>query len=125
MKAYFDSDGDMRSVLRALFNSDFFKNDILLPYLAGSLELADARSELIRRSPLYFADRLPPVQIHHGTEDDVVPPSQSARLAGKLETLGSWHQYFTYPGAGHEFPLGLDQIPRMLLFVENLLRAGF
>jgi dipeptidyl aminopeptidase/acylaminoacyl peptidase len=104
---------------------DFFRDDIVLPYLDGSLSLVDARLGLIRRSSLYFADRLPPVQIHHGEEDNVVPPSQSARLAEKLESLGSFHEYFTYPDMGHEFPLGPLQIPRIILFAENLLRAGF
>ena len=36
--------------------------------------------ELVRRSGVYFVDRLPPVQLHHGTEDTVVAVSQAYRL---------------------------------------------
>ena len=103
---------------------DFFRNEVLVPYLAGSLSLAGARSELIRRSSLYFADRLPPTQIHHGDADLVVPPSQSARLADRLQSLGRSFEYFVYPAAGHTFPLGPEQIPRMLLFVNDHVQAA-
>lgn len=50
---------------------------------------------------------LPPVQIHHGDADNVVPPEQSMVLkrllvaAGKIE--GSDFEVHTYPGQGHGF----------------------
>jgi dienelactone hydrolase len=50
---------------------------------------------------------LPPVQIHHGTADQIVGIADSERLVselravGKIEGLG--YEYFTYPGAGHGF----------------------
>lgn len=99
----------------------FLKAAVLQPYLSGALSLEAARSELIRRSGLYFADRLPPVQIHHGTADETVPISQSDRLADRLERLGRPFEYYSYPGAGHDWPLGVESLARVLTFVENHL----
>lgn len=95
----------------------FLKQDIIDPYVAGDLSLQDARLALLRRSVLYFADRLPPVQIHHGTVDDIVPISQSDRLAERLQSLQMPVDYYTYPGKGHDPFLGEDLLPRILAFV--------
>lgn len=99
----------------------FLKVTVLQPYLSGALPLEAARSELIRRSGLYFADRLPPVQIHHGTADEIVPISQSDRLADRLELLGWPFEYYQYPGAGHDWPLGAESIVRVVAFSEKHL----
>ncbi|MDP6775976.1 MAG: prolyl oligopeptidase family serine peptidase [Candidatus Latescibacteria bacterium] len=101
---------------------DFLKSTLLTPYLEGTVPLATARAALIRRSSIYFAGRLPPTQVHHGTMDLVVPITQSDRLAARLEDLGKPFEYYRYPGAGHEFPLGPDQIPRMLAFISKHLQ---
>ena len=99
----------------------FLKEALILPYLSGSLSLPAARSELIRRSALYFADRLPPTQIHHGADDEVVPISQSDRLADRLSRLGRPFEYFQYPGAGHDGILAPEMIPRVLTFIQKYL----
>ncbi len=99
----------------------FLKESVLQPYLSGALSLHEARSQLIRRSGIYFADRLPPVQIHHGADDTVVPPSQSDRLARRLEGLGVPFEYYQYPGAGHDWPLASESLPRILGFLERYL----
>ncbi len=60
----------------------------------------------------HFSD-LPPVQIHHGTADQIVPNSQSDELqrlllaAGKRK--GTDFERFDYPGEGHGFR-GADAI---------------
>ncbi len=100
---------------------DFLKSTLLVPYLAGTVPLQTARAALIRRSSLYFAERLPPTQIHHGTADLVVPISQSERLAARLESLARPVEYFRYPGASHEYPLASEQLPRMLAFINQHL----
>ncbi len=115
----------------------FLKQEIVDPYVAGDLSLHDARWALLRRSVLYFAERLPPVQIHHGTVDDIVPISQSDRLAERLQTLQMPVEYYTYPGKGHDPFLGDELLPRILAFVtakgiklevaamEDLLQVSF
>jgi dipeptidyl aminopeptidase/acylaminoacyl peptidase len=99
----------------------FLKESLLLPYLAGSIPQSEARAALIRRSALYFADRLPPVQIHHGVSDEVVPISQSDRLADQLNRLGRPCEYYRYPGFGHDWPLSPDALSRILSFVRKYL----
>lgn len=75
------------------------------PYLDGTLTLAEARLELLRRSAIYFVDRLPlPYQIHHGDADFVVTVNNSQLIAAEFANLGITtpnFEYFEYPGAGH------------------------
>ena len=97
---------------------DLLRREVVDPYLAGVLSLADARLALLRRSVLYFADRLPPVQIHHGTVDDIVPISQSDALAAELARLSAVHEYFKYDGKGHDPNLGDALLPRILAFLQ-------
>jgi len=78
----------------------------LVPRLqSGELSAAHMRLELLQRSPLYFVDRLPPVQIHHGSADDIVPAAQSQRLSDALVASGNDGEFFEYEGSGHS-PLG-------------------
>lgn len=50
---------------------------------------------------------MPPVQIHHGADDDIVPIAESEHLVselravGKVEGLG--YEFFTYARQGHGF----------------------
>ncbi|MEX0599534.1 MAG: hypothetical protein WD205_02750, partial [Rhodothermales bacterium] len=90
---------------------------------ARELAMSEVRVDLIRRSPVYFADRLPAVQIHHGLNDPIVPPAEAQQLVDALERdaldgdargddeLGgagrtSYEAYF-YPSGGHD-PLSLN-----------------
>ena len=91
------------------------RQEVVDPYLSGALSLGDARLALLRRSALYFAERLPPVQIHHGTLDDIVPITQSDRLA---EILSGNSEYYQYVGKGHEANLGDELLPRILAFLQ-------
>lgn len=118
-------DPNFRNDLEALANGtddsrpgvEFLKTEILDPYIHGDLTLDDARKALIRRSAIYFADRLPPVQIHHGTADEIVPISQSDRLAAQLEMIDQPVEYFQYPGVGHDPQLGGELLIRVLSFL--------
>ena len=53
-------------------------------------------------SPLYWVDaHTPPFMILHGTEDDMVNPEQSDRLARALEENGVPCTYVVLQGAHH------------------------
>ena len=81
---------------------------MLEPLQAGDLSIDDVRLDLIRRSSVYFVDRLPPVQIHHGLNDPIVPPAEGEALADAFESAGrSDYEAYFYPGGGHD-PLTLD-----------------
>ena len=73
------------------------------PFLAGTISEEQFRRELIRRSAVLFADRLPPTQVHHGTADDIVAVSQAESLGRALEDQPGRQEdeLFLYPGAGH------------------------
>ena len=91
--------------LRDLPGLDYLNEILVLPWKLGVLSDAEARLELVRRSGVYFVDRLPPVQLHHGTEDTVVAVSQAYRLIEAMDAAGKTDQDFEkhiYAGAGHD-----------------------
>jgi dienelactone hydrolase len=58
-----------------------FSRQVLEPLKAKQRTLSEARLALLRRSPVYFADRLPIGQWHHGRRDTLIAASQAERLA--------------------------------------------
>lgn len=48
-------------------------------------------------------ERLPPVLLHHGTEDTIVPHAEAVRLHATLESMGKAVQLESYQGLGHSF----------------------
>ena len=89
----------------------------------GAISPAEFRLELVRRSPVLWAEQLPPIQVHHGTADDVVPVEQAEVLIDALARLDRDAQqdgFFLYPGAGHNI-LELREIDaRIIGFLERL-----
>ena len=74
---------------------------VLLSGVTGTTP--DANSPLYRQlSPINFVTaQSPPTLILHGTEDELVPLSQSQALQQKLQVAGVPHQLLVYPGEGH------------------------
>lgn len=93
------------------------------PLSRGEVTVAQVRDQLVRRSAVLFARRLPAVQIHHGTADTVVDVSQAESLISALEGLGRSEPDFEawlYEGGTHN-PLSLaNSIPRTIAFLEAL-----
>ena len=88
---------------------DDFDRDFLQPLRSGTTDIPAVRLELVRRSSVLFADRLPSVQIHHGTADIVVDVGQAESLITALEVEGRTEpdvQSFLYDGGTHN-PLAL------------------
>lgn len=94
----------MRIPLRRLPGANQLADSVLFGLRDGRVSLGDARRELLRRSPAWFAYRLPPTQAHHGTDDDKVPVAHTDRLAEAVRLLGPrapvW-EYHRYPGGRH------------------------
>ena len=91
--------------LRDLPGLDYLNETVILPWQRGVLSDAEARFEILRRSAVYFVDRLPPVQLHHGTADEVVAVSQAERLIEAMRAAGKTEEDFEwpiYPGGGHD-----------------------
>src|SRR5690606_4114771 len=58
----------------------------------------------LARAPLTHADRIDvPVLLLQGTDDAVVPPSQSERIRDALAARGVEHEYLLFEGEGHGF----------------------
>ena len=111
---------------RDLPGLDYLTETVLEPLRDETITIAEARAQLVRRSAVYFADRLPDLQVHHGTFDTVVPVTQTERLIEVMEDLGrtepsfEWH---LYPGAGHD-PLAMQgSFARTAAFLTRLLEV--
>lgn len=79
----------------------FLADSVLFATRDGRLPLPEARRALLRRSPAWFAARLPPVQMHHGARDTRVPLAHSASLAAALRAAGRAPDLFVYPEGRH------------------------
>ena len=112
--------------LRDLPGLDYLNEILVLPWKLGVLSDAEARLELVRRSGVYFVDRLPPVQLHHGTEDTVVAVSQAYRLIEAMDAAGKTDQdfeWYLYAGAGHDITalIGAGAHTRAIEFLRPFL----
>lgn len=95
---------------------------VVAPYLAGTLTLAEARLAWLRRSPSYFVSALPPLQAHHGLQDNSVDVTHTQALLDALASYGvppSEAQGFYYPTGQH----GLNSMPGHGPIVEPFLCA--
>jgi dipeptidyl aminopeptidase/acylaminoacyl peptidase len=83
-------------------HSDNFKT-FVKKQLAG-LSREEKKRTLHELSAVYFADKLPkdvPILLLHGTEDKIVPISQSEALVSELENHNIPHRYERIEGGGH------------------------
>ncbi|MGA9533569.1 MAG: alpha/beta fold hydrolase [Anaerolineales bacterium] len=71
---------------------------------AGWEELNASAADLARISPIDHLDRIEAaVSIHHGEDDQTVPPEWSADLCQRLTDLGKSVECSSYPGMPHTF----------------------
>jgi len=80
----------------------FLADSVLFALRDARTTVRRARLELIRRSPVYFAHRLPPTQAHYGARDRKVDVAHGDRLhaaAGARDTT-AW-RYHRYPEGRH------------------------
>jgi dipeptidyl aminopeptidase/acylaminoacyl peptidase len=113
----------LRGQLAPLPGIQVMNERFIKPLAEGSVTAADFRRELVRRSPVLWAARLPATQVHHGTADDVVPVTQGEALMAALqrpERAGGLDEFYLYPGAGHNL-LGAPGVDsRTLAFLQRL-----
>jgi dipeptidyl aminopeptidase/acylaminoacyl peptidase len=95
--------------------ADYINGKFIQPLKRGELTIEDVRPELLRRSPVYFASRLPQVQVHHGTADPIVPVGEAERLIQVMQALGRTapeFESYIYPGGVHNpltFPGAIER----------------
>jgi dipeptidyl aminopeptidase/acylaminoacyl peptidase len=92
----------LRSSVPRLPGANYLADSVLFALRDGRTGVVQARLALVRRSPAYFVDRLPPTLIHHGTDDPEVAIAHSERLVDAFSRRagGEW-EYHPYPGARH------------------------
>jgi len=114
----------LRGMPRNLPGLAYLDAQFIQPLKRGELTIQDVRPELIRRSPVYFADRLPQVQLHHGTADSIVPVSQAQRLIEVMQQANRQppgFEYFLYPGGGHDPITLVGSLERTVAFLRRTL----
>ena len=95
----------------------------LVPLLGGTK--VEKSAEYRRASPLtYAARKSPPFLLFHGSEDKLVPPSQSRRMVEKLQAAGSPARVILVEGAGHGWggPALTKTIDETLTFLDKQLK---
>jgi len=99
---------------------------VIDPLLHDELTIPEARHLMLLSSPVYFAKGLPRIQVHHGTDDDVVPILQSDRLEEVMNALGIGapdYVYYRYPGGTHDpgsLPGYMERVEKLLQWVMEL-----
>lgn len=105
---------------------DYLNAEYLQPLGEGALAIEDVRPELIRRSAVLFVEAMPPVQMHHGTNDPIVNVSQGRSLIRAMQRAGKSEAEFEgwlYEGGVHN-PLTLDgSIERATTFLMPLFET--
>ncbi len=80
-------------------------------------------------SPVFYADRLPPIFIIHTTNDEVIPANQAEALAAALAAAGAPHELLLYEDtthyldAYHPTPATRMVYERVLEFVRRVERS--
>jgi hypothetical protein len=90
------------------------------PIDQGRPALAEVRARIAASSPLYFADTLPPSDLHYGVEDRNVVVANGLALRNLLSELGRSapdYRVTLHEGAGHRmpYPWAYDQSREFLL----------
>ena len=83
------SDSILKGIAVDLPGLDHLTETVLLPYRDGRISLDSARRELVRRSAVTWARRLPTNALFfHGYVDQLVPSEELDRLQVALQVLG-------------------------------------
>jgi hypothetical protein len=116
----------LRGTPRSLPGLAYLDATFLQPLARGELDMAEVRRELVRRSIVLYAERLPRLQLHHGRSDAVVHVGQAESLIATMQTLGRAEPEFEaylYTGGTHN-PLSLEGgVARAVSFLEALLEG--
>ncbi|GAB4317946.1 MAG: hypothetical protein Kow0074_06860 [Candidatus Zixiibacteriota bacterium] len=110
--------------LRDLPGLNDLNEQLIQPLKDGALSIDEVRSAMLRRSPVYFADRLPQLQLHHGTADAVVPVTEAERLIAVMTELGRGEPEFEpylYTNGTHNPILLPGSIGRAESFIRRLI----
>jgi dienelactone hydrolase len=89
-----------------------------------SLPLSTLRRRLAGASPLYFTNKLPPVQVHHGEDDRPVPVRNATAVRDRLQPGDESRRVFIYPGVGHKLDDTVAPTRAVEFLIQHLVRHG-
>ena len=117
----------LTGTLRNLPGLDYTNETIIQPLKNGSLTQDAARLFMLKRSAVYFAERLPNLQVHHGAQDTVVPVSEGERLIAVMEGLGRvapvFESYIYESGSHHPLTMP-NSLERTVDYLAWALSVG-
>lgn len=111
----------LRGTARPVPGLDAFNVQVLIPLKEGRLPMAEARLALLRRSPVWFADRLPTGQWHHGRQDPIIPVSEAERLAAARP---AWFQVYVHEHGDREITSLIEGLQRIRIWLAELQGMG-
>jgi acetyl esterase/lipase len=118
----------LTGTLRPLPGLQALNAEIIQPLKNGTMSYSDARLAMLRRSPVYFVDRLPPTQAHHGRSDNIVPVGEAERLREVFDDTdleAPDYAVFLYTGGTHNPITLLGSFERARGFLERLNAPTF
>jgi acetyl esterase/lipase len=128
----------LRGTVRNLPGLEVLNAEFIVPLRDGETTIQAVRGELVRRSAVLFADRLPDLQVHHGELDPVVDVSQAESLIDTMLGLGRGatplcpptdgpsgtddplFEACLYPAGSHNPLTMAGSIPRTETFLERI-----
>ena len=104
----------------------YLADSVLFALRDGRTTVPQARMQLLRRSPAWFAHRLPPAQGHYGALDPKVSVAHGDRLDAAMRALGrdtaGW-TYHRYPRGRHRFSSFPGAMPRVEDFLHRAVSS--
>jgi dipeptidyl aminopeptidase/acylaminoacyl peptidase len=113
----------LRGSPRDLPGLNYLNFAFIQPLKNGTITIADFRREIVRRSAVLFADRLPQLQVHHGTADSTVEFSQAESLRDAMHRIGRAEpefEFYSYNGGAHDFTTLSGSLDRAVAFLQRL-----
>ncbi len=113
--------------LRDLPGLDYLNTQYLQPLKNGDITIDQMRIEMVRRSPVYFLERMAPLQVHHGKKDDIVDVSQARRLievANEQDLSAAEFEAHIYADAGHDEKTFEQGMSSVAAFLQNILNIS-
>ena len=114
----------LRLPLPRLPGANYLADSVLFALRDGRTTVQRARIELLRRSPAWFAHRLPPTQVHHGWNDDKVPYVHGQRLQMASHGRSGVREFHGYPRGRHRTRTLDGAVTRAEAFLNRTVGSG-
>ncbi|MDW3190827.1 MAG: hypothetical protein R8G66_00595 [Cytophagales bacterium] len=91
---------------RYVYDNEQVGGSLSRAFILPGLSKADIRKNLIASSPYFFADQLPPFQLHQGGDDHLTTRWHANKMQQKLDSLGKSkesYEVFIHEGKGHGY----------------------